>query len=123
MMYWVILPLLMNKEYADITRLIGYGVNQSTDDILWQWDKIYWFTIEYGLIEEAGETKAFGAGLFSSYGELQHCFSAQVEKRPLSIQDIINTEYDPTQMQPILYVIPSLAGLNQQLKDFINTLS
>ena len=113
------LPLLMHKEYGDITRLIGQGVRQSEDAVLWQWDKIYWFTIEYGLIEEAGSIKAFGAGLFSSYGELTHCFTEQVEKRPLSIQDIIKTEYDPTQMQPILYVIPSLAELKKQLHDFI----
>ncbi len=116
------LPPLMNKEYGEITRLIGKGVRGSQDDALWQWDKIYWFTIEYGLIEEQGEIKAFGAGLLSSYSELMHCFTDAVEKRPLSISEIVRTDYDPTQMQPILYVMPSLAELNKQLTDWISKL-
>ncbi len=116
------LPALVHPEYTEITRLIGDGVRFSQDEQLWQWDKIYWFTIEFGLLEEDNDVKAFGAGLLSSYGELTHCFSANVERRPLSIADIIRTDYDPTQMQTILYVIPSLATLKQQLTDFIDTL-
>ncbi len=114
------LPPLMHKEYGEITRLIGKGVRASQDDALWQWDKIYWFTIEYGLIVEQGKIKAFGAGLLSSYSELTHCFTDAVEKRPLSISEIVRTDYDPTQLQPILYVIPSLAELNEQLTDWIS---
>ena len=83
------LPALFDPEYTKITRLIGNGVRQSQDDILWQWDKIYWFTIEFGLLEEKNELKAFGAGLLSSYGELIHCFSDKIDRRPLSIDDII----------------------------------
>ena len=116
------LPPLMHEEYGQITRLIGKGVRQSKDDALWQWDKIYWFTVEYGLIEEDGDIKAFGAGLLSSYGELKHCFTDAVEKRPLVMSDIVRTEYDPTKMQPVLYVIPSLAELKKQLIEFIDAM-
>ncbi len=116
------LPALMDKEYGELTSLIGHGVNLSKDEQLQAWDRIYWFTIEFGLIEEDGELKAFGAGLLSSFGEMEYCFSEQVERRPLSIAQIVKTDYDPTQMQNVLFVIPSLAELRRQIEAFIKTL-
>lgn len=109
------LPPLMDKEYAHLTHLIGRGVNMASETQLLAWDRIYWFTIEFGLIQESDKTKVFGAGILSSFGEMEFCFSDDVERRPLDIKEIIVAEYDPTQMQKLLFVIPSLVELNRQL--------
>lgn len=41
--------------------------------------QLYWFTVEYGMCMERGEMKAYGAGLLSSFGELQYCLTDEVD--------------------------------------------
>ena len=112
-------PPLVDKEYVDITQMIGRGVETADDEQLIAWSRVYWFTIEFGLIKEQNEIKVFGSGLLSSYGEMEYCFSDNVERRPFSLDEIIATDYDSSRMQDILYVIPSL----DELKLAIQTLA
>ena len=112
-------PPLMNKEYVELIQLIGKAVAKIDDTQLLAWQRIYWFTIEFGLIEEKDTLKAMGAGLLSSFGELEYCFSDNVIRKPLDIEEIINTDYDPTRMQDILFVIPSLGELHKAVGNFI----
>ena len=65
--------------------------------------------------------KAYGAGLLSSYGELEHAFTDSVERRPFDLERVINTAYDYSGMQPILYVIPSYAELKIVTRKYIET--
>ncbi len=67
--------------------------------------------------------KAYGAGLLSSYGELEHAFSDKVERRPFVLEEVINHEYTYSDMQPVLYVIPSYAELKEVTRQYIATLS
>jgi len=114
-------PQLLDPEYADLIQTIANGIEGATDDELKAWERIYWFTIEFGLIKDNDDLKAFGAGLLSSYGELKYCFSDDVIKKPFDLQAIINQDYDPTKMQDILFVIPSIAVLKQAIVEFIET--
>jgi len=81
---------------------------------------LYWFTVEFGLVEHEGDIKAYGAGLLSSFGELAHAFSDKVERRPFDLEQVINTPYDYSDMQPILYVIPSYAELKEVTREYIS---
>lgn len=112
-------PPLMNKEYVELIQLIGLGVKQANDEQLLAWQRVYWFTVEFGLLKEHGELKAFGAGLLSSFGELEYCLSDNVDRRPFDMQAIIAQDYDTTRMQDILFVIPSVAILKQAVADLI----
>ena len=59
-----------------------------------------WFSIEFGLIEEFGEQKVFGAGILSSTGEIPHALlSPLATRRPFVTDTVIATDYDPSQMQ------------------------
>jgi phenylalanine-4-hydroxylase len=82
--------------------------------------RIYWFTVDFGLIEECVGIKAFGAGLLSSFSELDHAFSDEVERRPFNIKEVISTEYEYSEMQPVLFVIPSYGYLKQATHEFID---
>lgn len=110
---------LMNKEYVELIQLIGTGVRQATDEQLLAWQRVYWFTIEFGLLQEGDQLKAFGAGLLSSFGELEYCLSNKVDRRPLDMHAIIEQDYDTTCMQNILFVIPSVTKLKQAVKELI----
>lgn len=113
------IPPLMNREYTDLIQLIGEGVRTATMEQLQAWQRIYWFTIEFGLIEEAGGLKVLGAGLLSSYGEMEYCFSSKVSRRAFVLEDVIQQEYDSNVMQDVLYVIPSLSFLKQEVQKLI----
>jgi phenylalanine-4-hydroxylase len=113
------IPNFTNPDFTDFSQFIGKGAVIANDEQLEQLGRLYWFTVEFGLVEEGGEIKAFGAGLLSSYSELEHAFSGEVERRKFNLEEVINTSYDYSDMQPILYVIPSYAYLKEVTKEFI----
>jgi phenylalanine-4-hydroxylase len=115
------IPMFSNRDFADFSQFIGHGARIATDEQLEELGRLYWFTVEFGLIEEDGETKAFGAGLLSSFGELENAFTGNVERRSFDLRQVINTAYDYSDMQPILYVIPSYAELKEQTRKYIES--
>ena len=113
------IPSFTNAEFADFSQFIGRGARIANDQQLEQLGRLYWFTVEFGLVEEGDSFKAFGAGLLSSFSELEHAFSDGVERRPFVLDDVINTPYDYSDMQPILFVIPGYAYLKEATQKFI----
>jgi phenylalanine-4-hydroxylase len=115
------IPMFTNRNFADFSQFIGHGARISNDRQLEELGRLYWFTVEFGLIEEDGELKAYGAGLLSSFGELEHAFSDKVERREFDLERVINTDYDYSEMQRILYVIPSYAELKETTRKYIES--
>jgi phenylalanine-4-hydroxylase len=115
------IPMFTNRAFADFSQFIGHGARVATDHQLEELGRLYWFTVEFGLIEEDGETKAYGAGLLSSFGELENAFTDNVERRPFDLDEVINTAYDYSEMQPVLYVVPSYGYLKDVTKRYIQS--
>jgi len=115
------IPMFTNRNFADFSQFIGHGARIADDKQLEELGRLYWFTVEFGLIEEKGELKAYGAGLLSSFGELEHAFSDEVERRPFDLEQVINTGYDYSEMQKVLYVIPSYAELKEVTRRYIES--
>jgi len=114
-------PPLMNRDYAELLTLIGQAAATTThgDEVL-ALKRFSWFSIEFGLIEEAGETKVFGAGILSSTGEIPFSlFSPDVSRRPFVTDEVIETDYDPSRMQDHLFVAPSLPFLRRELEGLV----
>ena len=115
------IPMFTNPAFADYSQFVGHGARRANDQQLEELGRLYWFTVEFGLVEHEGEIKAYGAGLLSSYGELQHAFSDEVERRPFDLEQVINHEYTYSDMQPVLYVIPSYAELKEVTRKYIES--
>lgn len=115
------IPMFTNPNFADYSQFIGHGARVATDQQIEQLGRLYWFTVEFGLVEEGGDIKAYGAGLLSSYGELEHAFSDEVERRPFDLDQVINHAYTYSDMQPVLYVIPSYAELKEVTRKYISS--
>jgi monomeric phenylalanine-4-hydroxylase len=115
------IPMFTNQNFADYSQFVGHGARIANDKQLEELGRLYWFTVEFGLVEDGGDIKAYGAGLLSSYGELEHAFSDKVERRPFDLEQVINTNYDYSDMQPILYVIPSYAELKEVTRGYIES--
>jgi len=114
-------PPLMNQDYAELLTLIGKAAatTQRGDQVL-ALKRFSWFSIEFGLIEEHGETKVFGAGILSSTGEIPHSlFSKDATRRPFVTETVINTDYDPSYMQKDFFIAPSLPFLRRELEALV----
>ncbi|MDQ3132122.1 MAG: phenylalanine 4-monooxygenase [Acidobacteriota bacterium] len=115
------IPMFTNRNFADFSQFIGHGARVASDEQLEELGRLYWFTVEFGLVEEDGETKAYGAGLLSSFGELENAFTDNVERRPFDLEQVIKTDYSYSDMQPILYVIPSYEFLKETTRKYIES--
>jgi phenylalanine-4-hydroxylase len=113
-------PPLMNPDYAELLTLIGKAVTATPhpEQVL-ALKRFSWFSIEFGLIEENGETRVFGAGILSSTGEIPFSLSSDVERRPFVTDEVIATDYDPSRMQHLLFVIPSFAFLRREIEQLV----
>jgi phenylalanine-4-hydroxylase len=113
-------PPLMNEDYAEFLTLIGKAVTTTTDggQVL-ALKRFSWFSIEFGLIREQGDIKIFGAGILSSIAEIPFSLSRDVTHREFVTDDVINTDYDPSQMQHTLFIIPSFAFLRREIEALI----
>jgi phenylalanine-4-hydroxylase len=114
-------PPLMNRDYAELLTLIGKAVaTTNRGEQVLALKRFSWFSIEFGLIEEAGETRVFGAGILSSTGEIPYSlFSPHVTRRPFVTDVVINTDYDPSRMQDKLFIAPSLSFLRRELEGLV----
>src|SRR5262249_36820878 len=97
---------LASEPLAELNRLFGEAVRRTGSaermDLL---SRLYWFTIEFGVLREDGKVKAYGTGLLSSAGELEEMH--QAELRPLDLSVACRQEYDPTRYQPLLFCAES----------------
>jgi phenylalanine-4-hydroxylase len=110
-------PPLVNHDYAALLTLIGRAaVSVPTGDQVLALKRLSWFSVEFGLIEEDGVTRIFGAGILSSLGEIPYSLSKDVERRPFVTEQVIEQDYDPSQMQNLLFVIPSFGFLRHEVE-------
>lgn len=114
-------PPLMNRDYAETLTLIGKAVAAtSRGEQVLALKRFSWFSIEFGLLEEQGTTKVFGAGILSSTGEIPYSLtSPEVSRRPFVTDDVITTDYDPSRMQNQLFIAPSFRFLRLELENLV----
>jgi phenylalanine-4-hydroxylase len=109
---------LASPRLAEINRMFGEAVSRTkSSDQLDRLARVYWFTIEFGVLLENRQLKAYGTGLLSSAGELAEMHKAQL--RPLDLEAAANHVYDPTHYQSILFYAGSFNEMEQLLRDFL----
>lgn len=106
-------PLLVNSAYAEFLQNFGKLAMKwiDTPDAIAILARVYWFTIEFGLLRESNKNKIFGAGIISSIGETQHVFEEESVKAPFNIKEMLTTEYRIDTLQPTYFVIDSFEQL------------
>jgi phenylalanine-4-hydroxylase len=114
-------PMFANREFADFSQEIGLASLGATDEQITQLARCYWFSVEFGLCEQDGERKAYGAGLLSSFGELEHSMSEVPEVRPWDPFAAAQQEYPITTYQPIYYSATSFTEAKKQMVEFANS--
>ena len=78
--------------------------------------QLYWFTVEFGLVNEGGIPKAYGAGLLSGNEELQYCGTERPERNVFEIEECLVTRYPETGLQPLYFVADSLEDMRIKMR-------
>ena len=109
---------LASERLAELNRLFGQAVKRTTSsEALEKLSRVYWFTIEFGVLRENGSVKAYGTGLLSSAGELEEMH--EVELRPFDLDAASGQVYDPTHFQPVLFCADSFEAMHNTLRDYL----
>ncbi len=110
------MPMLTEPAFADFYHMFGTAALDAKGVDRQSLERLHWFTVEFGLIQQPEGMRVFGAGVLSSKEEAQHALSDKVEKKPFDIEAIINQDYDVWHLQPILYVLDSFEQLVEGFK-------
>jgi phenylalanine-4-hydroxylase len=126
-------PLHALRVFADFLQTYGQAALLVDDEArLQDLARLFWFTVEFGLIRENGKVKIYGSGLVSSHGESEYALKGQWEKmgqsapdckeraiaewRPFDLERVCATDFEIHHYQPIYYVLESF----EQLRDAMN---
>jgi phenylalanine-4-hydroxylase len=108
-------PMIVHPQFADFYQKIGKAAlackDPATEEGL---TRIYWFTVEFGLVKNPGGLRIYGNGIISSYGETEHSLTDKVEKRPFVPEKTAAQPYDIWHFQDVLWVIDSFEQLESE---------
>ncbi|HWE96771.1 MAG TPA: phenylalanine 4-monooxygenase [Tepidisphaeraceae bacterium] len=121
-------PMHTDKAFADVLVRFGEFAREAAEhvagirdeherllrleSILRAMARFFWFTVEFGLMCEAGQIKVYGSGLLSSFGEIEHSVSSPlVQRYPIRLEWVINQAFEINHYQPLLFVVESFEHL------------
>jgi len=120
------IPLLMNDTYARFMKKFGdLGVKYLSDGAaLTALQRLYWFTIEFGLMKGTDQHKIYGAGILSSFGEVNHTYNhPDVEILPYDIRSIAHNDFINSEIQMRYYLIEDFKQLFDSLDEMDSLLA
>jgi phenylalanine-4-hydroxylase len=106
-------PMLFDAQIADYLQAYGIGGMKATRlGALKYLARLYWYTIEFGLVAEEGGVRAYGAGILSSPGELRHAVESPAPQRErFDLIRVMQTKYLIDDFQKIYFVVDSFGQL------------
>ncbi|HKR49089.1 MAG TPA: phenylalanine 4-monooxygenase [Pseudonocardiaceae bacterium] len=112
--------MLASPVFADLYEVAGRASRRATTDVaLDVFSRVFWFTLEFGVVHEDGAVKAYGAGLLSSYGEIDTFRDAEI--RPWDLSAMAAQKYDITRYQPTLFAAISFEQMLADLYAFFSS--
>lgn len=99
-------PLHADPVFADFLQRFGaLAASARTPDETTQMARLFWFTVEFGLIRERGQVRIYGSGLISSHGDAANALGPAVERRPFALDAVINQPFEIDRFQDVLFVV------------------
>lgn len=112
-------PQLANTDYSNFMQKfgqMGYN-NRHNEEYVIRLQRLYWYTIEFGLLNDMGKHKIFGAGIISSFKETNHVFEKDIIVNPYDIKEIMDTEFIISTIQSHYFEIESYKQLYESLAE------
>ena len=113
------MPMLTQPDFADFYQLYGQAAQNAEGADRPRLERFHWFTVEFGLIQEQGEKRIFGAGIVSSNEEVTHALSDEVTLHPFDPEHIVEKDdYEVYNLQDELFVLDSFEQLVEGFRDW-----
>jgi phenylalanine-4-hydroxylase len=105
-------PLHSHPVFADFLQRFGQLAAASrSEEETTQMARLFWFTVEFGLIQESGKTKIYGSGLISSHADAANALSDGCDRRPFDLDEVLDQPFEIDKLQTKLFVIDSFDQL------------
>ena len=105
-------PLHADPTFAAFLQRFGALESSArTEDELQQLARVFWFTVEFGLIREKDEVRIYGSGLISSAGDAANALGEACDRRPFSLDAVMAQPFEIDALQPVLFVVESFDEL------------
>jgi phenylalanine-4-hydroxylase len=105
-------PLHSDPVFADFLQRFGaLAASAPTEQEITAMARLFWFTVEFGLIREAGAVKIYGSGLISSHGDAANALGPRCTRRPFELDAVLAQPFEIDHFQDTLFVIDSFDQL------------
>jgi phenylalanine-4-hydroxylase len=108
---------IAHPAFAELYRVAGEAARRAHSEASLEFfSRVFWFSLEFGVVWEGAELRTYGAGLLSSYAEIERFRAAEI--RPFDIGAMGTLAYDITHYQPVLFAASSFAHAVDELSAF-----
>jgi len=105
-------PLHSDPVFADFLQRFGaLAAASESDDEVTQMARLFWFTVEFGLVRERGATRIYGSGLISSHGDAANALGERCRRLPFDLDAVLGQPFEIDHFQDVLFVIDSFDQL------------
>jgi phenylalanine-4-hydroxylase len=111
-------PLHADPVFADFLHRFGQLASRARSDAdVEAMARLFWFTVEFGLVREGGTVKVYGSGLISSHGDAANALGAGCDRRPFTLDAVLAQPFEIDRMQDVLFVVEDFGQLFQAVDD------
>jgi phenylalanine-4-hydroxylase len=112
-------PMIMHPRFANFYQKVGKAALRCGDPAVEEGlTRIYWFTVEFGLVQNPEGMRIYGNGIISSYAETQFSLTEKARKHPFVADDVARQTYDIWHLQEDLFVVGSFEELELRFDDW-----
>ena len=105
-------PLHSDPVFADFLQQFGaLAAEAATDEETTAMARLFWFTVEFGLVRERGAVRVYGSGLISSHGDAANALGPTCDRRPFSLDAVLAQPFEIDHLQNVLFVVDSFDQL------------
>ena len=105
-------PLHADPVFADFLQQFGaLAATARTERETTAMARLFWFTVEFGLVREAGRVKVYGSGLISSHGDAANALGPKCERRPFTLDAVLAQPFEIDHFQDVLFVVDAFDQL------------
>ena len=105
-------PLHADPVFAAFLQRFGAVASRAEDpESLERLARLFWFTVEFGLIRESGKTRVYGSGLISSHADAANALGPSCHRRPFELGAVLDQSFRIDELQPVLFVVDDFAQL------------
>ena len=112
------MPMLTNPDFADFYHRFGQAALEAKGQDRVSLERLHWFTVEFGLVDQEIGRRIYGAGILSSKEEVRHALSDEVTVHRFDPDRVTEQEYEVWHLQNVLFVVNSFSELEQGFKDW-----